>query len=113
MRQDNKPKICLGKPGIVEAMDCATILILAKTQGARASRYPNRRRGFTQQRNGATLRAVSVCVKLYSLMLRRERQGLPWPELGLERQSLLWQGIRQGFALMSKQALTLQPKAHA
>jgi len=27
--------------------------------------------------------------------------------LGLERQSLLWQRICQGFALMSKQALTL------
>jgi len=38
-----------------------------------------------------------------------ERQSLLWPGLGLERQSLLWQRIRQGFALMSKQALTLQP----
>ena len=42
-----------------------------------------------------------------------ERQSLLWPGLGLERQSLLWQRIRQGFALMSKQALTLQPWVHA
>jgi hypothetical protein len=38
----------MGKPVI------STILILAKTQGARASYYPNRRRGFTQRRKGAT-----------------------------------------------------------
>jgi len=71
MRQDNKPKICLGKSGSVKAMDCATILILAKIQGARASRYPNRRRGFTQRRN------VKSRECLYKTLFTDVTQGVP------------------------------------